>query len=743
MAAAVNTPVLPSSSSYKRTLALAAPVVVATFLAYFPALSGGLIWNDLDYVTKPALRSLAGLGRIWTQPGATEQYYPLLHSAFWLQGRLWGQHPLGYHLVTVALHAGAAVLFALVLRRLAVPGAWLAALLFALHPVHVESVAWITEQKNTLSLVLYLAAALVYLRFDATRSRRAYLGALGLFVLSLLCKTVTATLPAALLVIFWWQRGRLDWRREVRPLLPWFAIGAAMGGFTSWVERHYVGAEGESFDLSLLERGLVAGRALWFYLGQVVWPRHLNFVYFRWTPDAASAGQWLFPLGALLLAAGLWALRRRTRAPLAAWLFFAGSLFPVLGFVNLYGALYSWVWDHWQYLPDLGLIALLAAGLTRGWELAPARWRFLGPVGAGLLALGLGTLTWRHTKIFHDNETLFRATLAGNPDCWMAHYDLGNLLAKTPAVVPEAIIHFQETLRLRPGYAGAHINLGVVLAGLPGRSAEALAHLVAAVQSEPNNAKAWYNLANLRAATPARASEAIAAFERALRLQPDFADAHNNLGQLLATRPGRETDALAHFEAALAQQPGLASAHNNLGNLLANLPGRLPEAVTHLETALRLSPDFAEAHYNLGNALMRTPGRRTDTLAHFETALRLKPDYAQAQVNLGIALADTPGRQAEAVSHFEAAVRLEPDNPGARLNLGVALAQLPGRLPDAIAEFASAVRLNPDSAEAHFSLGVGLWRAGRTAEAHAEFESALRLRPDWAEARQLAGQTRP
>lgn len=741
MAAPASPPASPSASSNRRTFALAAAVAGATFVAYFPSLSGELIWNDLDYVTKPALRSLAGLGRIWTQPGATEQYYPLLHSAFWLQCRLWGEHPLGYHLVTLALHAGAAVLFALVLRRLAIPGAWLAALLFALHPVHAESVAWITEQKNTLSLVFYLAAALVYLRFDETRNRQAYAGALGLFVLSLLCKTVTATLPAALLVVLWWKRGRLD-RRDVVPLLPWFAIGAAMGLFTSWVERHYVGAQGDNFDLPWLERGLVAGRALWFYLGQIVWPLNLNFVYPRWTPDATVPGQWLFPLGALALAAGLWALRRRSRAPLAAYLFFAGSLFPVLGFVNLYGALYSWVWDHWQYLPDLGLIALIAATLTRGGELVPPRWRFLGPVGAVLLVLGLGTLTWRHTKIFHDDETLFRATLARNPDCWMAHYDLGNLLAKTPAGVPEAISHFQETLRLKPGYAGAHINLGVILADLPGRSAEAVAHLEAAVQSEPKNAKAWYDLAHLLAARPARAPEAIAYFEHALRLKPDFAAAHNNLGNLLANYPDRLPEAVTHLEAALRLVPDYAEAHNNLGNLLAKYPERLPEAVTHLETALRLAPDFAEAHYNLGNALARMPGRRADAITHYEAALRLKPDYAQAHVNLGIALADTPGRQAEAVAHFETAVRLDPDNPGAHLNLGVALAQIPGRLPDAVAEFASAVRLNPASAEAHFSLGVVLWRAQRPADAHAEFEAAVRLRPDWTEARQLADQTR-
>ena len=309
-----------SQSILSKTLVPGALVFCATLLAYLPALPGEFIWNDSDYVTAPALRSLNGLARIWIEVGATQQYYPLLHSAFWVQHRILGDHPLGYHIITLLLHAGSAVLFALVLRRLmgsdrAQPGAaragndqsatgrggdgqrsswtqpcagveWLAALLFALHPVHVESVAWITEQKNTLSLAFYLAAALVYLQFDETRRPRTYLAALALFVFSLWCKTVTATLPAALLVAFWWKRGRLDWRRDVWPLLPWLTVGAAAGLFSSWVEHTYIGAQGVEFDLPLIGRALVAGRAIWFYAGQLVWPFGLNFVYPRWPPSA-------------------------------------------------------------------------------------------------------------------------------------------------------------------------------------------------------------------------------------------------------------------------------------------------------------------------------------------------------------------------------------------------------------------------------------------------------------------------
>jgi tetratricopeptide (TPR) repeat protein len=565
---------------------------------YWPSLRGELIWNDREYVPTPQLRSLEGLGRIWMQPGATEQYYPLLYSALWLQCRLWGEQPLGYHLVTLALHAGAAVLFALVLLRLAIPGAWLAALLFALHPVNVESVAWITEQKNTLSLVFYLAAALVYLRFDETRQRSAYIIALGLFLLSLPCKTATSTLPAALLVVLWWKRGRLNLRRDVAPLLPWLAAGAVAGVFTSWVERHYTGANGEDFTLPLLDRGLVAGRALWFYLGHVVWPLQLNFVYPRWEPDPAVFWQWLFPLGAFALAAALWAVRGRTRAPLAAFLLFAGSLFPVLGVVYFYSMRYSWVWDHWQYLPDLGPIAFIAACLTRGWESAAPRWRPLGPALAGMLILALGVLTWRHTGMFHDNDTLYRMTLERNPACWMAHNNLGADLAKSPDHVAEALAHYEAALRIRPDYAEAHNNLAILLAKLPDRHAEALTH-----------------------------------YEQALHFQPDFSEAHDNLANLLATIPGREAEAIVHYQEALRIKPDNADAHFNLAGLLAQLPGREAEAIAHYQEALRIKPDHVQAYNNLA-VLFARQGRIEEAEETWTKALQIDPNYDDARRNL-------------------------------------------------------------------------------------------------------------
>jgi len=577
-------------------------VVCATIAAYLPALSGEFIWNDIDYVTSPALRSLHGLARIWTEPGATQQYYPLLHSAFWLQHRLWGDHPLGYHVFTLLLHAGSAVLFGLVLRRLladepakpegSIQGAylgagWLAALLFALHPVHVESVAWIAEQKNTLSLAFYLGAALAYLRFDAARRPGAYVAALALFVCSLLCKTVTATLPAALLVVLWWKRGRLGWRRDVVPLLPWLALGAAAGLFSSWVEREYVGAEGRDFAVPAAARVLVAGRALWFYAGSLAWPSGLNFIYPRWTVDAAVWWQWLFPLAAVAAGAALWALRRRSRGPLAALLFFAGSLLPALGFVNLYGERYSWVWDHWQYLPDLGPIALGAAGLVSGLRMAGPRLRWLGPALAPALALLLGALTWNHCAMFHDNQTLYLTTLARNPGSWMAHNNLGLAWSKVPGRLGDAVAQYEEALRLKPDIAETHTNLGLAWSQMPGRL-----------------------------------GDAVAQYEEALRLKPDYSAAHFYLANALA-QTGRIPEAIQHYEEALRIDPGMAEASNNLGMILCRM-GRAREGMERIEAAIRIMPDFAQAHFARGAALLQA-GRRDEAIAEYERVLQLRP----------------------------------------------------------------------------------------------------------------------
>jgi tetratricopeptide (TPR) repeat protein len=745
-------------------------ILCATLIAYWPALRGGLVWDDASHVTNPALESLHGLWRIWFDLGATQQYYPLLHSAFWIEHRIWGDAVLGYHLTNVILHAASACLVVLIVRRLSLPGAWLAGMVFALHPVCVEAVAWISEQKSTLSGLFCLAAAMVYLRYDQSRRRRDYLCALGLFVLALLSKTVTATLPAALLVVFWWQRGRIGLRRDVRPLLPWFALSTAAGLFTAWVERTYIGARGADFALTLPERFLLAGRAIWFYAGKLVCPVPLIFTYPRWRIDAGVWWQYLPLVGVLAAAVGFCLLARRHRGPLAAFLIFTGTLFPVLGFLNVYPFIFSFVADHFAYLASLAAIVPITSGLASGAKTIGLRKPAVVILPTALLAV-LGILTWRQSATYRDAETLYRATLARNPASWMAHTNLGVALAESPSRLPEAVAEYQASLRLKPNEAQTHMDLGNALAQMPGRLPDAVAEFRMALRLRPNSvqthsdlgvalsqitgrlpdaiaefhaalrlqpefAEAHDNLGVALSQIPGRQFDAIAEFREALRIRPDYADARNNLARALAQTPGRLPDAIAEYEAALRANPDDAETHNSLGSAFLQMPQRLPDAVAEFQAALRINPDYVDAHHNLGNALSQIPGRLPDAIAEFQSALRLKSDDAETHNDLGLDLAQLSGRSLDAVAEFQAALRIRPDYSDARLNLANALMQVPGRLGEAIVEYQETLHIKPDDAQAHNGLGVALARTpGRMQEAIAQFQAALRSQPDYVEAR--------
>lgn len=614
-------------------------VFALALAAYFPALQAGFIWDDHPgHVTRPELQSVAGLARIWFEPGATQQYYPLLHSAFWLEHRLWGEQPFPYHLVNVLLHATSACLVGAVLRRLAVPGATLAALVFAVHPVTVESVAWISEQKNTLSTVFYLLALLAYLRFQDDRRPGRWAIATAWFVAALLTKSVTATLPAALLLIAWWRHGCLEWKHDVRPLLPWFVLGAAAGTVTAWTEHTQIGAQGADFALGAFDRVLLAGRALWFYAGKIAWPSELIFIYPRWTIDAGEAWQWLFPLAAAGVIAGLAWRARRNRGALTAVLFFAGTLFPALGFVNVFPFLYSYVADHFQYVASLGLITLAAVGFQ------PIARRLSAPAARGLIAsllAILAVLTWRQAGTYRDLFTLYETTVARHPACWMAHNNLAIELVDIGQAA-EALPHYEKALALRRDYVEAMSNYAYALTQL-GRAAEALPQLERALQLKPGYAEARNNLGAAYMAL-GRAGEGRAAFAEAIRSNPNYAVGHFNLG--LATASGGDAAAaLPHFQRALALNPDYFDATLNLGIALTVL-GRPAEGVPRLERALALNPQSAQAHVGLGRALIAL-GRFDDALTCFRANAELQPQNGEAHLQLALALRQT-GRLEEA-----------------------------------------------------------------------------------------------
>lgn len=611
-------------------------LVVATFLAYVPALRGGLVWDDDAHLTKPALRSLEGLWRIWVDPTATQQYYPLTHSVFWVQYRLWGEAPTGYHIVNVLLHALNAGLVWVTLRRLAVPGALLAGMIFALHPVHVESVAWISELKNTLSGTMYLSALLAFLVFDppdakAAESRdpmfrdwRWYGLALALFVCALLAKTVTASLPAAVLVIIWWKRGRIAWRRDVAPLIPFFILGVAMGLVTVWIERHYIGAEGGGFAFTPLERVLIAGRALWFYAAKLFWPVDLLFMYPRWEVRADVWWQYLFPLGAAALVAGLWTVRRRTgRAPIAAVLFFGGTLVPALGFFSVYPFRFTFVADHFQYLASLGIIAFFTGAVAvllrpsrRLWDRWPRR------ALCTALLLTLAVLSWRQCGIYRDVETLWRDTIARNPGSWLAHNNLGVYLDRLGRT-DEALREYRTAIAINPQYAESYNNLGAVYAD------------------------------------QGKLAEAIEAFRTALTLFPRYADAQTNLGQAyldLGRRragEGRYAEAIEAYRSAVAERPDLVEAHASLAAAYAQL-GDQGRAVAAYRSALAIVPTFPKAIMGLAWIHATSPDPR---FQDGPEALRLARLLVRGASSSSLEVLDTlAAAQARAGNPAEAAI---------------------------------------------------------------------------------------
>ena len=569
-------------------------LMAATLLVYEHVWHAGFVWDDDAHVIRPELRPLRGLWRLWFEPGATQQYYPVLYSAFWLELRMWGYSAPGYHLANLVLHGTAAWLLYRALRRLSVPGAFLAAFAFALHPVCVESVAWISEQKNTLSAAFYLAAALAYLNFDGRRRLSWYALGTLLFGLALLSKTVTATLPAALLVVIWWKRGRISWKGDAAPLAPWLAMGAAAGAATAWMERTHVGAAGAAFDLGFAERLVIAGRAIWFYLGKVFWPADLVFIYPRWTIDRGSLLQELCPAAVAAALAALFWLRRRSRGPLAAALLFAGTLFPALGFVDVYPFRFSFVADHFAYLATAMALSAAAAALALAAKRLPAGTRPATMAAALCAVAALAALTWRQSAMYSDIGTLWQTTIELNPGCWLAHNNLG-LALMADGQTDEAIAHYMRAIEINPGFAGAHNNLGIALL------------------------------------KRGQTSDAIAQYQRALELEPGDAETHNNLAMALR-KAGRLDDAVAQYELALGIRPDDLATNFNLGNALLQ-EGRVSDAIARYERALEISPEFADAHNNLGNALRRL-GRIDEAMAEYRKALAIDPANERALANL-------------------------------------------------------------------------------------------------------------
>ena len=602
-------------------------LAVAVIAAYQPVWCAGFVWDDDSVVTaNPVIIGPLGLKEIWTTNAA--DICPLTLTTFWLEYQLLGAQPLPYHLVNVLLQAASAILLWRVLLRLRVPGAWWGAALWALHPVQVESVAWISELKNTQSGLFFLLSIFFFLKGfgdGKTTGKGTYALTLLFAALAITSKSSTVILPLVLCLCGWWMAGRWDWRICAKTA-PVFLLSLAAGLLSIWTQQ-LQGAGDPQWARSWPERLAGAGDAVWFYLGKLVWPHPLVAIYPRWQIDT---GLWLsyLPLVAVLtLLLVLWFARESWARPcFFGFAYFLVTLSPAIGLLDNYIFRYSIVFDHFQYLASMGPLALAAAGLTQ--LTAALRKAWLQPALSAVVIVLLGVLTWRQAWVFQDAPSLWSHVLTGNPKSAEAYNNLG-ILAYQNGRLDDAVANYQKALELNPNYPETHYNLSIVL-GQRGQLDAAQAHLQKAVDFYPKYAEAQFTLASIFA-QKGQLNEAMAHYQAALELNPDWIEARDNLGVVYAQN-GQLDEAIGQFQAALKINPNDAGAHGCLANALSD-KGLLDDAIIQYQAALEINPNIAQTHNNFGGTLLQK-GRIDEAISQFQEALRLMPNYHKAQANL-------------------------------------------------------------------------------------------------------------
>ena len=679
--------------------------MIVTLAAFGGLFSSGFInYDDTEYVTENihVQKGLTGESIAWAFTNTdSANWHPLTWLSHMLDVQLFGLNSGGHHGTSLLLHTLNGLLLFLLLFRMtgALWRSAFVAALFAIHPLHVESVAWIAERKDVLSTLFWLLTLGAWLRYVKSKKAAPYVLALALFALGLMAKPMLVTLPFTLLLLDYWPLRRLvpPLRRRsgvLKGLLwekaPFFLMSAASCVITIVAQRSG-GAVVKLGEYGFFGRLANAALAYVGYLRKTFWPSSLAVFY---PHPRTGLATWSVCASFLLLAgATVLAVRLAKRAPYLTfgWFWYLGTLVPVIGFVQVGSQAMA---DRYTYMPLIGVFIAIAWGLAGLAEKIP-RMRLAAPCMAAASLAVLLPVARVQTGHWNNSVVLFQHALAVTPDNYLAHDSLGLALAfGKEDRIPEAIEHFRQALRIKPDYVQALNNLGLA-----------------------------FEMAD-------RLPEAIESFERVVRMDSDFADAQNNLGFALA-RADRTAEAVEHYQRALKIKPDFVKAMNNMGLALGKM-NRLPEAIESFRDAVRINPDFAEAQDDLGTALAYT-GRHAEAIEHYRQALRIRPGDSQVLNKLGVVLMRV-NRESEALECFQKAMEIKPDFVDARNNLGYAL-YLQNRIPEAIERFTETLRIKPDDAPALDNLGMALTKAGRLSEALERFEQALRIEPDDEEAR--------